>query len=58
MKEVESITFDTANSKIVVLYSDGQSKDYLETQEYLKDNPSRLADCIAMNWIVNNNNNS
>lgn len=51
MKEIESITFDTDNSKIVLVYTDGESKEYFETQEYLKDNPSRLTDCIAMNWI-------
>ena len=49
---IESITFNTAESKLVVLYEDGTSKEYTEAAkyEYLADHPDRAADIVAMGW--------
>ena len=47
---IDSITFNTAENKIVVTFEDGNSKDYTDKQSYLADYPDRVADCDAMNW--------
>lgn len=54
--KIEKITFNTAESKIIVVYDNNFVKEYLiEDQNcYLQDNPSRsIADFVAMGWIVN-----
>lgn len=50
---VDSITFNTAESKLVVTYEDSTSKEYTEVtkDEYLADYPDRVADIVAMGWI-------
>lgn len=47
---IDSITFNTAESKIVVTLTDGASKEYTDRQSYIADHPDREADCDAMNW--------
>ena len=50
---IESITFNTAESKIIVTLDDGTSKDYTDAVSYLTDHPDREADVIAMGWSAN-----
>jgi hypothetical protein len=50
---IESITFNTAESKLTVTLDDGTSKDYTDATIYLTDNPDREADVIAMGWSAN-----
>jgi hypothetical protein len=49
---IETITFDTENSKIVIVFEDGTSKEYTKANvdQYLIDNPNRLADIASMGW--------
>ena len=47
---IESITFNTAESKLIVTLDDGTSKQYTDAQTYLADHPDREADVIAMGW--------
>ena len=47
---IDSITFNTAESKLTVNYADGTSKDYTDRQSYLTDHPDRESDCDAMGW--------
>ena len=47
---IESITFNTADSKLTVTLDDGTSKDYTDAADYLADHPDREADCVAMGW--------
>lgn len=47
---IESITFNTAESKLIVTLDDGTSKEYTDAQTYLADHPDRAADVIAMGW--------
>lgn len=47
---IESITFNTAENKITVTYTDGTSKEYTDRARYLADWPDREADCDAMGW--------
>lgn len=47
---VESITFHTANNKLIVTYKDGTSKEYTDRASYVADFPDRAADCDAMGW--------
>jgi hypothetical protein len=49
---VDSITFNTAENKIVVTFEDGATKEYLlaDKAQYLADYPERTADVLAMNW--------
>jgi len=46
----ESITFDTANSKIVVRLTHGDPIEYTSAEAYLNDWPDRADDCVAMGW--------
>jgi hypothetical protein len=48
---MESITFDTSNQKIIVVFDNGESKEYLpsDAAEYLKDT-GRESDIYAMGW--------
>jgi len=50
---MESITFDTAAAKIIVVYEDGTTKEYLaaDAAQYLKDT-GRKADIDAMGWNI------
>ena len=47
---MDSITFNTAESKLTVTYTDCTTKDYTDRQTYLADHPDREADCDAMGW--------
>jgi hypothetical protein len=47
---IESITFNTAESKLVVNNEAGISKEYTDRESYLADYPNREADCDAMSW--------
>jgi DNA-directed RNA polymerase sigma subunit (sigma70/sigma32) len=49
---VESITFDYAEDKIIVNFSDGTSAEYTraDKDKYLSDFPDREGDIIAMGW--------
>jgi hypothetical protein len=47
---IESITFDTAESKLIVTYEDGTSKEYTDRVSYVADHPDREADVVAMGW--------
>jgi hypothetical protein len=49
---VESITFNTAESKLIVTLEDGTSKEYLpsDKDQYLIDYTDRGADIVAMGW--------
>jgi len=46
------ITFNTLESKIIVTFEDGATKEYLPSDkvQYLADYPDRAADVVAMNW--------
>lgn len=46
----ESITFDTAEGKLIVAFDDGTSKEYTDRAGYEADFPDRAADCDAMGW--------
>ena len=50
---IDSITFNTADSKLVVTYQDGTGKEYTEAtkDQYLADYPERAADIVAMGWV-------
>ena len=50
---VESITFNTAESKLVVTLEDASIKEYLDADSYIADFPERVADTVAMGWIKN-----
>lgn len=41
---IESITFNTAESKIVVRLEDGTEKTYTDAETYLTDHPDRVDD--------------
>ena len=47
---MDSITFNTAENKIVVTLTDGTEQTYINAQSYLADWPNRKADVIAMGW--------
>lgn len=47
---IDSITFNTAESKLVVTLEDGTAKEYTEAAAYLADHPERSADVPAMGW--------
>lgn len=49
---IESITFNTAESKITVTYDDGTTKDYADASAYLADHPDRANDVQAMGWEI------
>ena len=50
---VETITFNTAESKLVVTLEDGTTKEYTDAESYITDFPERVADAVAMGWIKN-----
>lgn len=49
---IETITFDTENSKIVIAFQDGTFKEYTQADvaQYVIDYPDRTADVVAMGW--------
>lgn len=49
---IDSITFNTAESKITVAYEDGTSKEYYEAISYLSDHQDRSGDAVAMGWEI------
>ena len=48
---IESITFNTAESKLIVTYEDGTAKEYTNATDYLAD-VERPDDVIAMGWEI------
>lgn len=49
---MDSITFNTAENKIVVTLTDGTEQTYTDAASYLADWPDRGADVIAMGWTL------
>jgi hypothetical protein len=49
---IESITFNTAENKLIVTLDDGTLTEYTDATTYLADHPDREADCIAMGWSI------
>jgi len=49
---IESITFNTAEDKLIVTLDDGTSTEYTNAADYLADHPDREADCLAMGWTI------
>jgi len=49
---IESITFDTGNNKLIVTFEDATTKEYTQADkdQYLADYPNRAADVISMGW--------
>jgi hypothetical protein len=49
---VESISFNTAESKLLVTFEDGTTQEYTQAdkEQYLADYPDRAADVVAMGW--------
>ena len=49
---MNSITFNTEESKLIVTFEDGTTKEYTQAdkEQYLADYPDRAADVAAMNW--------
>jgi len=49
-----TITFNTAENKLVVEYEGGGSYEYTEPskEQYLLDYPDRSADLVAMGWAT------
>jgi len=49
---MNSITFNTEESKLIVTFEDGTTKEYTQAdkEQYLADYPDRAADVVAMNW--------
>tara|TARA_R110000823_G_scaffold234047_1_gene360312 strand:- start:155 stop:304 length:150 start_codon:yes stop_codon:yes gene_type:complete len=49
---MNSITFNTAENKLIVTFEDGTTKEYTQAdkEQYLADYPDRAADVAAMNW--------
>jgi hypothetical protein len=49
---IESITFNTAENKLIVTLEDGTTKEYTQADEYIADHPTRVADAVAMGWKI------
>ena len=49
---IESITFDTNNNKIVVKLLEGETLEYVSPESYLNSFPDREEDCLAMGWDI------
>jgi hypothetical protein len=47
---VETITFNTAENKLVVTFDDNTFLEYTDAASYIADYPDRVADTIAMGW--------
>jgi hypothetical protein len=50
---IESIEFNTKESKLIVTLEDGSSKEYENRTSYIADHPDREADCDAIGWNKN-----
>ena len=49
---IESITFDTNNNKIIVKLLEGGVLEYISAESYLISFPDRQEDCLAMGWDI------
>jgi hypothetical protein len=49
---IESITFNTAESKLIVTLEDDSTKEYKDADSYIADFPERVADAVAMGWKI------
>ena len=49
---IESITFNTAEDKLIVTLDDATTTEYTDAATYLADHPDRAADCLAMGWTL------
>lgn len=49
---IDSITFNSAENKIIVIFDDGATREYIRSDknQYLIDFPDRSADLEAMGW--------
>lgn len=49
---IDSITFNTAEDKIIITFEDATTREYLRSDkdQYLIDFPDRSADVEAMGW--------
>lgn len=49
---IESITFNTEESKLILTFEDGTTKEYTQADKdaYLVDHPDRIADVISIGW--------
>jgi hypothetical protein len=47
---IESITFNTAESKLIVTLEDGTETTYTNSADYIADHPDRFDDVVAMGW--------
>ena len=48
--EINSITFNTSENKIIVELTDGSTKEYTDKNSYLIDYPDRKLDVVTMGW--------
>jgi hypothetical protein len=53
---VESITFNTAESKLIITFEDASTKEYTDADSYIADFPERVADAVAMGWVGGSDN--
>jgi hypothetical protein len=49
---IESITFNTGESKLIITFEDETTKEYTQADKdvYISDCPDRAADVVAMGW--------
>jgi hypothetical protein len=49
---IETVTFNTAENKLIVTFEDGTTKEYTQTDaaQYIADYPDRVSDVISMGW--------
>jgi len=49
---IDSITFNTAEDKIIITFEDATTREYLrpDKDQYIIDFPDRAADVEAMGW--------
>ena len=49
---IESISFNTVESKLIVTFEDASTKEYTDADSYIADLPERVADAVAMGWEI------
>ena len=49
---IESITFNTAENKLIITLDDETTTEYTDAATYLTEHPDREADCLAMGWTI------
>jgi hypothetical protein len=49
---VDSYTLNWTESKLIVTFQDGTSKEYTDAESYIADHPTRVADAVAMGWKI------